>query len=75
VGGRIYSTGEKNDLMVFRRKLLPAIAALGIGRKIIADGIYGAKPAYAYQERLQFPKRSSISRIELALGMKTSMVC
>jgi hypothetical protein len=40
-------SGKENDLMVFRRKLKPAIDALGTtGRKIIADGIYGAKPDY-----------------------------
>ena len=38
--------GFENDLGVFRRRLLPALAALGRGRKVIADSIYGAEPDY-----------------------------
>ena len=41
--------GKENDLMIFRRKFLLAIAAFGRGRKIIADGIL-------YQERLRSPR-------------------
>jgi hypothetical protein len=39
--------GVENDLMVFRRKLMLEIEAMrNPGRKIIADGIYGAEPDY-----------------------------
>jgi hypothetical protein len=39
--------GQENDLMVFRRRLKPAIEAMRRpGVKCIADGIYGAEPDY-----------------------------
>jgi hypothetical protein len=38
--------GVENDLMIFRRRLLLALSALGNGRKAIADNIYGAEPDY-----------------------------
>jgi hypothetical protein len=47
MGGRIYETRAENDLMVFRRRLLPQLKQWGGGgRKIIADGIYGASLNY-----------------------------
>jgi hypothetical protein len=45
---RYTKPGKENDLLVFWRKFKPALNAMQItGRKIIADGIYGAEPDYA----------------------------
>jgi hypothetical protein len=73
--------GKENDLMVFRRKLLPAIAALGRGRKIIADGIYGAEPDYASikntfdPQEIQHFKNRVCSRHENFNGLLKNFHC